>query len=108
MLSKIGECSSNGATIDYGRMNIEHLTALNPAAGVPDFQAGSIGNLILAESRFNNKLGNKPFSAKHAMLKQSKIFMDPTLANATTWTSKEMAERGEWLAEIAYQKVWKV
>jgi uncharacterized protein DUF1524 len=108
VLAKIDEHNANGVTIDYSRMSIEHLNPLSPAAGLADAQVSSVGNLILAEPGFNNKLGNKPFSNKLAALKRSKIFLDPPLIRATTWTSAEITRRGEWLAECAYQKVWKV
>ena len=108
VLAKIDETNASGVAIDYDRMSIEHLNALNPTAAILAAQSDSIGNLILAEPDFNNKLGNKPFANKLTMLKRSKIFLDPPLVSATTWTPTEITQRGEWLADAAYQKVWKI
>ncbi len=108
VLAKIDRQHATGVILDYQQMNIEHLNSLSPASSVADAQAASIGNLILTDPKFNDKLGNKPFAQKTALLKQSKIFLDPVLSGTTTWTAKEILSRAKWLATNAYETVWKV
>lgn len=108
VLAKIDRQHASGVTLDYQQMNIEHLSALNPANSIADAQAANIGNLILTEPKFNDKLGNKPFTQKIVLLKQSKISLDPTLSSAASWTAKEILSRAQWLAKNAYEKIWKV
>jgi Protein of unknown function (DUF1524) len=99
---------NGGVALDYGQMTIEHLAAENPEvdAGLPE--ATHIGNLLLVEKGFNNKLANKPFPAKKSLLQGSKLKLDPVIEQATKWTSVEIAARAKWLSERAYKKVWKI
>jgi Protein of unknown function (DUF1524) len=112
ILAKIDRAmNNNGLVIDYSQMTIEHLAPENPAgaATVSDANVGSIGNLLLVEKGFNsNNLANKSFTAKKALLQQSKVFMNPIIENATKWTDTEVTERAKWLATNAIQKVWKL
>jgi hypothetical protein len=111
ILAKIdGAMNSNGVALDYTQMTIEHISPQSPtdhALAAPD--VASIGNLLLVEKTFNNAtLANKSFSAKKALLQRSKIFLDPVITKATSWTGKEIAERAKWLATAAFEKAWKI
>lgn len=108
ILAKIDRQYASGVTLDYQQMNIEHLSPLNPPTNKADIQADNIGNLILTEPKFNEKLGNKPFAQKIVLLKGSKVFLDPVLSAAVAWTAKDVQTRAKWLAKNAYEKVWKV
>lgn len=112
VLAKI-DCgmSNNGVALDYSQRTIEHIAPQSSvsASTLTDAQIGNIGNLILVEKGFNNnKLGNKTFAAKKALLQKSKVFLDPVIEKATDWTAVEITERAKWLATTAIQVVWKI
>lgn len=103
--------SNNGVALDYSQRTIEHIAPQSSvsASTLTDAQIGNIGNLILVEKGFNNnKLGNKTFAAKKALLQKSKVFLDPVIEKATDWTAVEITERAKWLATTAIQVVWKI
>ncbi len=112
VLAKIDRAmSSNGVSLDYLQMTIEHVASQSPVGGaiISEINIASIGNLLLVEKTFNaNSLTNKQFGAKKALLEKSKVFLDPIIMNAIAWTDSEIAARAKWLATTAFQKVWKI
>jgi len=102
--------NSNGISIDYDTMTIEHILPQNPKnkSVNHDLYYGVIGNLILIDESLNNKLANKDFLMKVASLKAANIFIDASLNAAIKWDSAEIENRTEQLAELAYNEVFKI
>jgi uncharacterized protein with ParB-like and HNH nuclease domain len=111
VLSRLDKALANGGVpVDYSRTTIEHLAAENPPGGqqLSQEQVAGIGNLLLTEQKFNNKLANKSFAAKKAQLMKSRLTLDPVLSAAQTWGPAEIEQRAKWMAKQAYEKVWKL
>jgi uncharacterized protein with ParB-like and HNH nuclease domain len=95
--------------LDYASMTIEHIAPESPIGKTSAIEeVGMLGNLILLPEKINAKLGNQPFTQKIAILKSSKVPLDPILENAKQWTSKEVIDRTNYLAELGYAKIFKV
>jgi hypothetical protein len=84
IMFKIYERNSPGLAIDPEKMTIEHLIPENPGKGpsLSDEEIASIGNLILVTQQINEKLANKSFSDKKAILKACSVWVDDVIANA--------------------------
>src|SRR5438128_1874043 len=110
ILSNIYERNSPGLAIDPEKMTIEHLVPESPAKG-PNLaveQVASIGNLILVTQKINNKLANKRFSDKKAILKSCNVWVDDVITNAQTWGPAEIQQRATLLAVEAFDNVWPI
>jgi uncharacterized protein with ParB-like and HNH nuclease domain len=110
ILMKIYNSNSTGITADAEQMTMEHLAPENPSkkGALLAEQVASIGNLILLNQDLNNKLANKSFSDKVALLANSHVWLDPIISSAKQWGSEEIEKRTKLLAEDAYEKVWAV
>jgi hypothetical protein len=64
--------------------------------------------MLLLDQRTNNILENKTFSEKKETLMNSSIFIDDALKSATKWDVEEINKRTEYLADIAYNKIFKI
>lgn len=92
--------------IERDNSSIEHIV---PQANKIGYQSHGIGNLLLVPTKFNGeKLGAKPFLEKREALINGGFPLEPSIRNAATWTTKEIEERTEELAEYAYDTVWKI
>lgn len=108
ILTRIYQQNSTGLVIDADHMTIEHLFPENPpkSAGLSDDKVASIGNLIIVDQRLNNKLANKNFREKVAILKSANVWVDKIVLKAPTWGADEILKRGKLLSQDAYNKVW--
>ena len=98
-----------GIILDYSQMTIEHLSPENPPECDPLINVGQVGNLILAESKFNsNQLANKNFAEKKELLSSSRIHLDEIILESTDWDESEIEKRTKYLAELAYNTIWKL
>jgi hypothetical protein len=109
LLRRIDEYMRDGLMPDYGRMTIEHILPQRPNQGAekPD-EMGMMGNLILIDGKLNDKLGNKVPTEKIQMLVDADVPLDECLRNATTWDEAAIRERTKKLAELCYQKIFRV
>jgi hypothetical protein len=73
-----------------------------------DEQTASIGNLLFVTKALNGKLKNKNFSEKKAILTDSGVWLDDVIKDSAEWGPEEVAKRGDVLAELAFNKVWKL
>lgn len=90
-------------------MTIEHLAAQNPVGSdAPLENAGAIGNLLLVSKEMNEKLKNKPFDKKVAILKAAHVPLDDSIVKATQWGDHEIIARTTALAKLSYEKVFRV
>ncbi len=110
ILSRFDSYYNQAATIDYSAMTIEHL--LSESKSRTDQQekvVAQLGNLILVTEKVNNeKLAAKSFKEKKQILIDSKVSVDPTIENADDWKAKQIKQRTNSMAKIAYDTLWKI
>jgi uncharacterized protein with ParB-like and HNH nuclease domain len=98
-----------GLTLDMSKMTIEHLANQGKASALTDVQLAEIGNLILVNESLNGKLGEKVFSEKIKLLKNSSgVWLDENLKTQKSLGEKEIRNRSNFLAKLAFEKVWKI
>ncbi len=104
--------------IDFLKVNIEHIYPQKPSKECKEKHKNvtnihKLGNLTLIGKALNSELANKPISEKLGGLKGSQLAITKKLvekfeANDCSWSDKEIEERQEELAKIAYEVVWKI
>ena len=102
--------NSNGVSINYDQMTIEHILAQNPSIKAVNHSSyvGQIGNLILIDEHTNNSLGTKSFLDKKVILRNANIYLDDTIIAATDWTQKEIDERTLDIGTKAFNTVFTI
>ncbi len=110
ILHRMYEHYSQGLYIDIDKMTIEHIFPEKPKSGgrLKEETIASIGNLILVSPELNKRLANKSFEEKRSILSETGVWVDPVLLKAKEWGSKQIEERGDLMAEQAYEEVWKL
>jgi len=101
---------TSGVSLDFDRMTVEHIAPENPAQPStlgPEYIA-SIGNLLFIDQGLNEKLENKSFSEKKKILGQANVWMDDDLKNASVWGQSEIQARAKSLADVSFNKIWKL
>lgn len=107
VLTWLDRAEAGGVSIDYAQMTIEHLAS--QSSHLPANAVANIGNLLLCEKEFNGEmLAAKSFADKQQILLNSKVSIDSSIKNATSWTAKEIAARAKEMAKTAYNSVWKI
>jgi hypothetical protein len=104
------KATRTGITTDYDAMTIEHLVPQS-YVGTGGFTAGIIGqlgNLILLSPDMNSRLGNKVFKEKKRVLQGAGFPLPPDIASATDWTVQDIQKRTQALADLAFDKVWRI
>jgi len=103
--------------IDFNVVNIEHILPQTPnkAWGLTkdDIKGyvNKLGNLTLLHVKLNSATSNSPIEEKIEYLRKSEITMNQKLVqffetNNYEWDEKQINDRHEELAKIAYDKVW--
>lgn len=119
ILEKIDAFKRKGAyKIDFDAVNIEHILPQNPGkewnlkkSEIKNY-VNKIGNLTLIKKEINSKVGNKSIKNKVKILKEeSEVtitgeIIDRIVKLSYKWGEKEILERQNELAELAYNKVW--
>lgn len=100
--------SSDG--IAWERMTIEHLAnqSIKPGSSLTDEDVAQIGNLMIVGEQVNAKLKNKSFQEKMKILRSSHVYLDDYLKHAQQWGKKQIEERTNFLAKVAYEEVWSI
>ena len=118
ILSKINNLDESGEyKIDFNVVNIEHLLPQTPdkAWGLTkdDIKGyvNRLGNLTLLHVKLNSATSNSPIEEKIEYLRKSEIAMNQKLiqrleTNNYEWNEKQINDRHEELANIAYYTVW--
>ena len=108
ILQRLYEHNSPGLALDGEKVTIEHISPENSksASKLSDETIASIGNLILVTKELNEKLGNKPFLEKQAILNASGIWVDPVLKTSTEWGAKQIEERAAAMSVQSFQEIW--
>lgn len=103
-LSKILGATSNGLSIDYNSMTLEHiLPEVELKVGYKDKYIGSIGNLILVDKKTNNEeLRNLNFLDKLHLLQEKRYPLDDYIQKQTLWGIQQIEERERYLIEQLY------
>jgi hypothetical protein len=98
------------------RITLEHILPRNPSKAWEDaIPSGTsvidyverIGNLTLLEKGRNRELSNMGFDEKRAILEQSSLRLNKQVAEAHTWTHREIEQRSASLAKAA-KHIWRV
>lgn len=98
------------SSVDYDNMTIEHIYPENPKS-IPklnDEEVGMLGNLILVDHGLNERLGTKPFLDKQKLLTASDLYVDNQIRDARNWGLIEIKVRTNKIAEICYDKIFKI
>jgi uncharacterized protein DUF262/uncharacterized protein DUF1524 len=97
-----------GVALDHGQMTIEHVASQNPEGEAPvsGDHLAMIGNLLWCDTELQDKLKNKPFSAKKAILKAHPIPGSEAITEKDEWGEDEIDERTSALSTLAYEKIW--
>lgn len=103
-LAKILGTTSNGLSIDYNSMTLEHILPEEELKmNYEDEYIGSIGNLILVDKKTNNEeLKNLPFLKKLELLQQKQYPLDNYIKQQDTWDIQQIKEREEYLIKQIY------
>jgi len=102
-LRRLQDAARPHFAIDHNKCNIEHLGP--QSLKVP--WVSRIGNLLWIEQTLNHKLGSIDFATKVGVLRQYEAQYDLTLVTSETeWGEQQVQDRGRYLAEVAYDKVW--
>ncbi|MFE5602548.1 DUF262 domain-containing protein [Streptomyces coelicoflavus] len=64
-----------------------------------------LGNMVLLPAGSNSKLGNKPFTEKAAVFKESNFELTSKVGEKSAWTPEMIQSRQEYLAALAV-KTW--
>ena len=95
---------------DDDAVNLEHILPSTPGDEwkniAPDVAKATykrIGNMVLLPAKKNVALGNKGFDKKRATYEQSRLTLTAAVAEYSTWTPDEIADRQKKLAAIAVQ-----
>lgn len=95
-------------------VNLEHVFPQKPTeADWPEFKKPEdrfewtyrLGNMVLLPKGKNGRIGNKPFTDKSPILKDSSLVLTKEVGESLEWTSKEISSRQTKLAELAL-KTW--
>lgn len=104
-LREIHDYSVSGTAFDHSRCNIEHI---GPQSDPKPWTA-DIGNLLWLDEKLNDELGNKDFPAKQKILEKRKNAYDiADVLAAAEWEQPHVEARTTRLAELAYDKVWRI
>ncbi|HVE45878.1 MAG TPA: DUF262 domain-containing HNH endonuclease family protein [Acidimicrobiales bacterium] len=94
---------------DVEKVNLEHILPKSPkATDWPQFTDDDIraytyrlGNLALLQKGANGRIGNKPWSTKRPILKNSQLVLTQEAAVPLDWTTDAISDRQAQLAKLA-------
>lgn len=95
---------------DWDDLTIEHII---PQSRIDDGTqteeiVGQMGNLLLVPSKLNEKLKDKSFKQKKAILINDGYPLPQEIASADEWTTELVEQRTERIAIEACQRIWSV
>jgi hypothetical protein len=104
-LRELHDATVSGTAFDHEKCNLEHLNSQSD----PKPWTASIGNLFWVDEKLNEALGNKDFTSKKAILETRKHAYDiEDVLDADEWGEEQVELRGQRLAKLAYDKVWRI
>lgn len=105
ILRELHEKLNGAASSDYDTFSIEHLHS--QSGGLKPAEYGNIGNLWFLPEKLNNKLKNKSFEDKKPILLEGKQG-DGIFDHWSDAAADQISGRAQMLAEISFDKVWKL
>jgi hypothetical protein len=109
ILRKFAEYYSYKYPVDFDDLTIEHLHPQSEISN--DWKeeiVGCLGNLILLDQKMNGEIANKSFRDKKSILLNEGYTLPEIINKAEDWTPYEAIKNTEYLAEIAYKKIWEI
>lgn len=109
-LAGLHKADPSPVTVDYEPMTIEHLVPqrLIGMDGFTDALIGQCGNLILVPEGLNDKLADKSFAEKKAILAEAGYEVPVEIDEASEWGKEQIEARTLSMAEVAYNHVWRI
>lgn len=103
--------------IDFDRVNVEHILPRNPSKewGLSKREihgyVNRLGNLTLLSRVINSKIQNGPIALKQPALAKSGLAVTQNLVEVLDsldgeWGEKQIIERQEYFAHLAYNNIW--
>ena len=100
---------STGVSIDINSMTLEHILPQSSSTSVYDKTIGSIGNIILVDSKTNSEeLKNLTFTDKKEILLSKNYPLENFITDSNDWTLGTIGKRTEILCKEAYYKDWTI
>lgn len=109
ILRKIAEYYSYKYPVDFDDLTIEHLHPQSEISN--DWKeeiVGCLGNFILLDQKMDGEIANKSFKDKKSILLNEGYTLPEIIYKAEDWTPYEAIKNTEYLAEIAYTKIWEI
>jgi len=108
ILGRFANRFTRSVSIEWERMTVEHLAnqSIRPGSSLKDEDVARIGNLLLVSEELNEDLKSKPFPEKMKILRGSNMYLDDYLSKQQNWGRKQIEERTDDLAKIAYNDIW--
>lgn len=95
--------------VNVDRLTIEHVhSQSNVSEKWPDNIINSLGNLILLSEERNKILSNKSFSQKKNIFNNWGNAVPSFVVEKSDWTPEDVTSRVNEMANIAYNRVWKI
>lgn len=102
------EQETNELVCNFNECNLEHI--MNDSE--TNMCTSRVGNILLLSEHINNNMGNASFADKKKKLERSKLatvkkFLN-YYGNSDEWDESKIERRTKKIAELAYNKVWKL
>lgn len=109
ILSRFLDKKSTGLSINIEQMTIEHILPQSEESDNNSNHIGSIGNLILIDSKTNSEeLKNHSFHKKRNILINKKYPLDEIILESDSWEGKDIQQRLSSMCKEAYNNLWKI
>ena len=108
-MRKFSEHFAYKYAVDIEELTIEHIHPQSQTSEVwTENLIGSFGNLMFLEGDANEKIGTKSFKEKIEYLTKHGHAVPEFVREREKWTQKAVESHSEYLAELAYNEVWKI
>jgi len=109
ILARFMKLNSTGISVDINTMTIEHLLPQANINNENEQFIGSIGNLILVDTKTNSEeLKDHSFEKKREILLSKKYPLDDCISNASSWNISDIEARTKILCKNAYERLWRI
>lgn len=109
ILTRFMNQKSTGVSVDFDAMTIEHILPQSKSVSPEEDYIGSIGNLILIDSKTNSEeLNDHCFLRKKEILSSKNYPLDDYISKSSTWEKDQINERTKLLSQDAFSKLWKI
>lgn len=99
------KCKDKSIVFDFSNTTLEHIYPRSAKDGekIPTLEPhkDSLGNLTIFGPEENDKLANKSYKDKRAVLKKSKLRVNRDIGEHKAWNAKEVQQRSSSLIDMA-------